>query len=672
MSQLALVIQRLTAPGSPQYVPYRDSMLTRLLADSFGGSSRTCLLVACSPLQADREETRGSLEFGRRAKLVRNKPRINMEVDFEPSAVVKALVARELVQVQVECEALRSERDALISENSQLQDALREKEQRPQVPPLPAEVPQDVVKLRCQLEMEASEKRELAARIASLLEENGALRRSGEQAVEEAAKLQGERAEALASLEEQARVLHSRWQEDVSRLEQERSAERRRFEEEKAALQQRLCDATGDASQLQDERASLASQCQEERSKIIQRWQEEVQAVREEKAAAVAALEEEKVLLHRRWQEETAQLNEVKAAAVADLEREKMSLRRKWQDALEEVRTLQGQQVAMEGKLEEDRASFLAAFEADKAASQRAAQAEMGQILKEKASEVARLERERLTIHRRSHEDVSRCDHDRADMASRMEAEKASLRQKWHEAANEASALQQEKAALASKLEGEMAHAQQRWQADAASQVQEAQWARSAQASELQGQLALSERRCRELEVYVRRLEAEAALKKPEASSWRTPISSRGCSVNEMPSAVPTRCPSELGSICSADAAPGLPQAGCPPQWCRAPSAATVAAEDVYSAGGAEVAAGPGVGKLAQAVMSESGGAKEECLPAMSVLEGRSLNWGHLWSPSNVRVDATEPSPEPEGGGVDRVGLCDGVPRRIILEPEIA
>ncbi|CAE8598645.1 unnamed protein product, partial [Polarella glacialis] len=69
LSQLALVIQRLTTPTGSQYVPYRDSMLTRLLAESFGGSSKTCLIIACSPALEDREETRGSLDFGRRAKL---------------------------------------------------------------------------------------------------------------------------------------------------------------------------------------------------------------------------------------------------------------------------------------------------------------------------------------------------------------------------------------------------------------------------------------------------------------------------------------------------------------------------------------------------------------------------------------------------------------------------
>jgi len=71
-------------------------MLTRLLADSFGGSSKTCLIITCSSLSQDRDETVGALEFGKRAGLVKNAAEINIEVQQEISDVVRALVAREL------------------------------------------------------------------------------------------------------------------------------------------------------------------------------------------------------------------------------------------------------------------------------------------------------------------------------------------------------------------------------------------------------------------------------------------------------------------------------------------------------------------------------------------------------------------------------------------------
>jgi len=109
LTQLALVIYRLTQPASVglRHVPYRDSMLTRLLADSFGGSSKTCLIINCSPLIKDREETRCALEFGKRANLVKNVAEINIEMQQEPSDIIKALVAKELADLRREKEEMR-------------------------------------------------------------------------------------------------------------------------------------------------------------------------------------------------------------------------------------------------------------------------------------------------------------------------------------------------------------------------------------------------------------------------------------------------------------------------------------------------------------------------------------------------------------------------------------
>merc|ERR1719322_393685 len=92
LMHLALVIHRLTQVTSCglRHVPYRDSMLTRLLADSFGGSSKTCLIITCSSLTKDRDETHCALEFGKRAVLVKNVAEINIEMQQEISDVVKA------------------------------------------------------------------------------------------------------------------------------------------------------------------------------------------------------------------------------------------------------------------------------------------------------------------------------------------------------------------------------------------------------------------------------------------------------------------------------------------------------------------------------------------------------------------------------------------------------
>ena len=56
------------------HVPYRDSKLTHMLADSIGGNCRTTLVVAVSPAAADAGESAGSLEFGARAMKVGRRP----------------------------------------------------------------------------------------------------------------------------------------------------------------------------------------------------------------------------------------------------------------------------------------------------------------------------------------------------------------------------------------------------------------------------------------------------------------------------------------------------------------------------------------------------------------------------------------------------------------------
>lgn len=45
------MINALTAGGV--HVPYRDSKLTRLLSDSLGGNSKTCLIITGSPMNTN-------------------------------------------------------------------------------------------------------------------------------------------------------------------------------------------------------------------------------------------------------------------------------------------------------------------------------------------------------------------------------------------------------------------------------------------------------------------------------------------------------------------------------------------------------------------------------------------------------------------------------------------
>lgn len=56
------------------YVPYRGSKLTRILKESLGGNSRTCLIANIHRAKEHKEETLSTLRYADRAKRIRNKP----------------------------------------------------------------------------------------------------------------------------------------------------------------------------------------------------------------------------------------------------------------------------------------------------------------------------------------------------------------------------------------------------------------------------------------------------------------------------------------------------------------------------------------------------------------------------------------------------------------------
>ncbi|KAK3938907.1 kinesin-like protein bimC [Diplogelasinospora grovesii] len=59
------------------HIPYRESKLTRLLQDSLGGRTKTCIIATVSPARSNLEETISTLDYAFRAKNIRNKPQLN-------------------------------------------------------------------------------------------------------------------------------------------------------------------------------------------------------------------------------------------------------------------------------------------------------------------------------------------------------------------------------------------------------------------------------------------------------------------------------------------------------------------------------------------------------------------------------------------------------------------
>lgn len=67
------------------HVPYRDSKLTRLLRDSLGGKTKTCIIATVSPSIHSLEETQNTLDYAYRAKSIKNRPEVNHKVTKTPA-----------------------------------------------------------------------------------------------------------------------------------------------------------------------------------------------------------------------------------------------------------------------------------------------------------------------------------------------------------------------------------------------------------------------------------------------------------------------------------------------------------------------------------------------------------------------------------------------------------
>ena len=63
LTTLGKVINALT-DKKQSHVPYRESKLTRILSESLGGNSKTCLVITCSPHPYNDMETLSTLRFG--------------------------------------------------------------------------------------------------------------------------------------------------------------------------------------------------------------------------------------------------------------------------------------------------------------------------------------------------------------------------------------------------------------------------------------------------------------------------------------------------------------------------------------------------------------------------------------------------------------------------------
>ena len=77
LMQLGTVISKLAEGKQGEFVPYRNSKLTRLLQPSLGGNSRTVIIGTIAVSEAHAEETSHTLRFAARAKKIVNYVQVN-------------------------------------------------------------------------------------------------------------------------------------------------------------------------------------------------------------------------------------------------------------------------------------------------------------------------------------------------------------------------------------------------------------------------------------------------------------------------------------------------------------------------------------------------------------------------------------------------------------------
>ena len=82
LSHLGNVIAALTSKdgNTRQYVPYRDSKLTRILEDSLGGNCKTTMIATISPAPDSYTESLSTLKYANRAKNIKNDAVVNEDV----------------------------------------------------------------------------------------------------------------------------------------------------------------------------------------------------------------------------------------------------------------------------------------------------------------------------------------------------------------------------------------------------------------------------------------------------------------------------------------------------------------------------------------------------------------------------------------------------------------
>ncbi|SNX87707.1 related to KIP1 - kinesin-related protein [Melanopsichium pennsylvanicum] len=110
---LGRVINALVEKSS--HIPYRESKLTRLLQESLGGRTKTCIIATISQERANIEETLSTLDYALRAKSIKNRPELNTRMTR--SALIKEYVF-EIERLKGDLQASRDQNGIYLTDES--------------------------------------------------------------------------------------------------------------------------------------------------------------------------------------------------------------------------------------------------------------------------------------------------------------------------------------------------------------------------------------------------------------------------------------------------------------------------------------------------------------------------------------------------------------------------
>ncbi|CAH2074082.1 unnamed protein product, partial [Iphiclides podalirius] len=167
LSALGNVISAL-ADGNKSHIPYRDSKLTRILQESLGGNARTTIVICCSPASFNESETKSTLDFGKRAKTVKNVVCVNEELtaeewkrryEREKEKVARLKGKVEKLEAEINRwrsgETVRPEEQVNLQEIEAVTPVTSFIEEKPPAPPVPVAVASVVEDAAMQAKLEA-------------------------------------------------------------------------------------------------------------------------------------------------------------------------------------------------------------------------------------------------------------------------------------------------------------------------------------------------------------------------------------------------------------------------------------------------------------------------------------------------------------------------------------